>query len=34
MHFEYSTPGRFIDALKAETDVQFPLIKQDFYPYN
>jgi hypothetical protein len=34
MNFFLSTPGRYVDALKKERHVKWPLVKdRDFFPY-
>jgi alpha-mannosidase len=34
MSFKFSTPGRYLDALKKEKNVKWPIIKDlDFFPY-
>lgn len=34
MNFFLSTPGRYVDALKNERHVKWPLVKdRDFFPY-
>ena len=34
MTFEYSTPSRYYNALKAETMVEWPVLDHDFFPYH
>ena len=33
MTFEYSTPSRYYNALKAETSIEWPVLDHDFFPY-
>jgi len=33
MQFKYSTPGKYLDALKLETGVEYKVVKHDFFPY-
>jgi hypothetical protein len=33
MHLMMSTPNRFLDAIKNETNVKWPIIRHDFFPY-
>lgn len=34
MTFQYSTPMRYYDALKAESQIEWPVLDHDFFPYH
>lgn len=31
--FQYSTPMKYYDSLKAETQIEWPVLDRDFFPY-